>query len=95
MRILADTHFIVVNLGARHCSVAVVAPTGHMRRLDGTVVRDGSRSPEMGELRFAHEFRSHRAAARCANTLANGVVVARHRWPDGSVAEMGGRHARV
>lgn len=49
----------------------VVAPTGYYRGSDGSILRDGTPSPEMGPRQYAYIFHTHRSAARVANTLHN------------------------
>jgi hypothetical protein len=75
MRILTDIFYIVQSNGADASAAFVVAPPGYYRRSsDGKMVRDGSPSPEMGGSEKAYRFKTHRAAARCANTLASATV---------------------
>ena len=55
----------------------VVAPPGYCKKADGSLGRDGyfSGGPEWGDRSKAHEFKSHRAAARVANRCNDKCVI--------------------
>jgi len=67
--------FIIHSHGAKHGCDTVVAPTGYLRRSDGSIERDGTPSPEMGGRGQAYHFATHRAAARVASKLATPIIV--------------------
>ena len=48
---------------------AVVSPGSANRR------KDGSRYPQMGEVKHAHEFATRRAAKKVANKMRNAEVI--------------------
>lgn len=67
-------NWIVQSANASRMCNTVIAPTGYYRRADGKIIRDYTPSPEMGPIQRAYRFRSHRAAARVANTLASPII---------------------
>lgn len=66
--------FIVQSKGANLICDTIVAPTGYYRSKDGSIVRDGTPSPEMGPIQHAYHFASHRSAARVASKLAFPII---------------------
>lgn len=82
MRLLIKSYFIVRNPSTANVTSAyVVAPPGYTRReADGVLYRDGSvkGGPEWGRREHAHQFRSHRAAARVANRCVGATIEAVH-----------------
>jgi len=66
--------YIIQSANAANTCNTVVAPTGHYRRADGSIARDGTPSPEMGSINRAYRFRTHRSAARVASTLASPII---------------------
>ena len=65
--------FIILSRGAKPAVEAVIAPKGYYRLKDGSIVKDGSPSPEMGPYHLAYRFKSHRSAALTASAMA---------WPE-------------
>lgn len=66
--------YMVQSRGAKFSCDTVVAPTGYYRAKDGSIVRDGTPSPEMGPIQHAYLFKTHRAAARVAGKLAFPII---------------------
>ena len=66
--------YIVQSKRADYRSDTVVAPTGYYRKRDGSIIKDGTPSPEMGLLSDAYLFATHRAAARVASRLAFPII---------------------
>lgn len=66
--------YIVQSINAPRTCNTVVAPTGYYRKADGSIVRDGTPSPEMGPAGYAYHFPTHRSAARVASTLALPII---------------------
>ena len=61
----------IIQSGNNWSCDTVIAPPGYCRQRDGQIAKErGAVSPEMGPLRLAYEFVTHRAAARVAATLA-------------------------
>jgi len=61
--------FIITSRGAKDSVLAVVAPKGYYRLSNGTIKKDGSPSPEMGEIQNAFRFKSYRSAALTASAM--------------------------
>lgn len=62
--------YIITSKGAAPSVAAVVAPKGYHRLKNGGIQKDGTPSPEMGEIHKAWKFKSHRSAALTASTMA-------------------------
>lgn len=63
------TSFIITSRGAKDSVCAVVAPKGYCRLSNGSIKKDGTPSPEMGEIQNAYRFKSHRSAALTASSM--------------------------
>lgn len=63
------TSFIILSRSAHPSVVAVIAPKGYYRLRNGGIKKDGSPSPEMGEIHKAWRFKSHRSAALTASAM--------------------------
>ena len=66
--------YIIQSKNARHTCNTVVAPTGYYRTGAGQIVRDGTPSPEVGPMKHAYHFTTHRAAARCAGKMGATII---------------------
>ena len=66
--------YIIQSKGAKMGYDTVIAPTGYYRSSNGKIIKDRTPSPEMGHIKDAYYFLTHRAAARVAAKLAFPII---------------------